>query len=447
MSKILFSIQPTNDLGLLAQSLPAARELRNRSHEVIFSAGVNSPNTVLQDEGFKNYYVDYLMHHILLGDLRFTNFVKLFFSKHIINNFRVLTWYSKFIENAQTTEVWNFDHFMFLMGMDNENYTNEVIKSFQRLLKKQKPDVVVNLWNPYMTIAAKIEKIPLVSIIQSDIHPESAGFIWWKKKPTTIPSPVKTVNEILRKNKLPVLSSVADLCIGDLTLIVGTPETSSLPLEKEANYVGTLLLQNEESALPKNIRDLDHHIPIIWVYPGNLKYAKNRESSFDSIIVLEACIKVLGKMDVTVVLSTGYHKIPKKFFPLPQNFITVPYVPGISMAQKSDLIIHHGGLGTTQTVLYAGTPSIVIPTYSERESNARRICKAGTGEIVLPQSYDNSAKKYIDEEELYKKIRCVLDEKRYKENAVKISERLKKIHGNVKVADSIEKLLTLHKNN
>jgi len=441
MSKILFSLQPTDDLGLLAQALPIARELRNRGHEVIFSAGANAPNAVLKSEGFKNLCVDYLLHHIMLGDIRPINIIKLLLSRHVIKNINILKWYSAFRKQTQTAEVWNFDHFMYLMGMGHEQYTIGVIGASQRLLHKLRPDIVVNLWNPYMAIAAKIENIPLVSVIQADIHPQSKGFIWWREKPETIPSPVNTVNRILKDNQLPLLTAVSDLCAGDLTLVVGTPETEPLQVEPRPNYIGTLLLQNKKTSLPQNIRDLKGDKPLIWVYPGKLKYVKNSDSSFDSIIVLEACIRVLGKMNVKVVVSTGHHSIPQHLLPLPKNFIAVSFVPGTSMAEKSDMVIHHGGLGSTHTAWYTGTPSIVIPTFSERESNARRTVAVGTGEIVLPQVHKQTEKKYIDEEEFYKKISQVLNEKQYKEKASTLSERLKQYDGGIIASDSIEKFI------
>jgi len=47
------------------------------------------------------------------------------------------------------------------------------------------------------------------------------------------------------------------------------------------------------------------------------------------------------------------------------------------MAERSDLLIHHGGYGSCQTGLVTGTPAVIIPTYAERESNARRIAALG----------------------------------------------------------------------
>ena len=99
------------------------------------------------------------------------------------------------------------------------------------------------------------------------------------------------------------------------------------------------------------------------------------------------------------------------------------------MAEKSDLMIHHGGYGSCQTGLYMGTPAVIIPTYSERECNARRVIAQGAGEMVLP-TYDASGKKMkIDSVELAAKVRKVLLTTSYKENAKRISIKLREYGG------------------
>jgi len=53
------------------------------------------------------------------------------------------------------------------------------------------------------------------------------------------------------------------------------------------------------------------------------------------------------------------------------------------MAERCDMMLHHGGYGSSQTGLYTGTPSFAIPTYSEHEV----YCKFGLGEKVLISKY------------------------------------------------------------
>jgi UDP:flavonoid glycosyltransferase YjiC (YdhE family) len=199
----------------------------------------------------------------------------------------------------------------------------------------------------------------------------------------------------LAKYSLPAVEKMGELLIGDLTMVLGLPETDPLPETADVSYIGPVLWQKQQEQLPDWINDLSKEQPLIWLYTGNLQYVKGRRTSGDSSIVLEACIEALGNLSVQVVLTTGHHSLPGRFVPLPSNFRYEPYVPGISMAERSDLLIHHGGYGSCQTGLYAGTPALIIPTYSERESNARRIAAQGAGDYVLPKSDATGKNKWI----------------------------------------------------
>ena len=125
-----------------------------------------------------------------------------------------------------------------------------------------------------------------------------------------------------------------------------------------------------------------------------------------------------------VVVTTGHHALPRKLSKLPSNFHYEPYLPGIAMAERSDLLIHHGGYGSCQTGLYTGTPAVIIPTFSERESNARRVAAVGAGEFVSLADRDTTSKRELANEVL-SKARRVLSESSYARHAKEISRKMK----------------------
>ena len=325
--------------------------------------------------------------------------------------------------------------------MCNVKYTQATVETLSKIIVKHKPDAVVNFWNPFMSIATKINNTPLISVIQADLHPQSKGFIWWKEPPDKLPTPIPAINKVMAENHLSAIHSVGELSLGDLTLVLGIPETDPLPDAININYIGTLLLQNQNEKLPDWMENLRKDQPVIWLYPGNIQYIKGHDSPFDGMVILKACIKVLRNMNVQVILSTGHHALPEDVLPLPSNFRYTPFVPGLLMAERCDMMIHHGGYGSSQTGLYAGTPALVIPTYSERESNARRIAAIGAGEFILPLTDVSGKKKTLDTSELHTKIERVLSDKSYKENARRISKKLKKFCGTSQAASLIEKFI------
>lgn len=297
-------------------------------------------------------------------------------------------------------------------------------------------DVVVDAWNPFACIAARVLQKPLVSIIQADMHPDSRGFIWWKNPPPKLPTAVPIINKALSRYCLAPVRKTEEFFVGDLTLVVGMPETDPLPDAANVVYIGPMLWQKTAEGLPDWVNTLSRGKPVIWVYSGNPKYAPVR-SPVDSLVVLQACITALADEDVQVVLTTGHHPLPKRLLPLPANFHYALFVPGLDMAKRSDVLIHHGGYGSCQTGLYVGTPAVIIPTYSERESNARRVAAVGAGEIVLPTE-GTWGKKYVDVEELRTKVRSVLSDLSYKENAIRISAKMQAYGGASAAARLIE---------
>jgi UDP:flavonoid glycosyltransferase YjiC (YdhE family) len=174
--------------------------------------------------------------------------------------------------------------------------------------------------------------------------------------------------------------------------------------------------------------------PVIWVYSGNPRYG-SADTMLDSIVVLEACLSSLVGMDPSIVLTTGHHELPKELS-LPANFYHAKYVPGSRMAAKADLLIHHGGYGSCQTSLWAGKPSVIIPTFSERLSNAKRLERIGAAILVEP-TIDRGRKK-VAPDELRRAVATALSDPGYPQNARSAREQLASLGGAKRAADRIE---------
>jgi UDP:flavonoid glycosyltransferase YjiC (YdhE family) len=108
------------------------------------------------------------------------------------------------------------------------------------------------------------------------------------------------------------------------------------------------------------------------------------------------------------------------------------------MAERSNLLIHHGGYGSCQTGLYTGKPALIIPTFSERESNARRIAAQGAADYVLPTSDATGRKKHVSANEVRTKVFRILSDSSFAENAMRIRERMRSLGGAPEAARMIE---------
>jgi len=224
---------------------------------------------------------------------------------------------------------------------------------------------------------------------------------------------------------------------GELVLIVGTPETDPLPSNANAVYVGPIVWQRGNGALPESVTALRRDRHVIWLYPGNPRYAESARFA-DSRVVIRAAVEAFADSRIHVVLTTGHQPLPKELKRLPDNFVLLPYLPGIAMAEYSDLMIHHGGHSSVMTGLLAGTPHVMVPTYSERESNARRITELGAGQFVLP-TISESGKKWLDVAGLKVKVDRVLTNSRYRERTRQLARLMRAYGGALEVANRIER--------
>jgi len=82
---------------------------------------------------------------------------------------------------------------------------------------------------------------------------------------------------------------------------------------------------------------------------------------------------------------------------------------------------------------------VIIPTFSERESNARRIASLGAGEFILPKT-NADGMKLIDINLLRKKVKEVLATPTYRESAKKYGEVLRSYGGIDGAVDLIENM-------
>ncbi|MHA2249269.1 MAG: nucleotide disphospho-sugar-binding domain-containing protein [Candidatus Kariarchaeaceae archaeon] len=443
MKKCLFSTLPSNDFGLLTRALPIAKELEKLGHQVIFCNPAKSPGLLIKEAGFDNRIPEEPFFRLITSGSSFKNLSKLLFTKNVFRNMRNIFKFLRAHKKYSTDEIWTLDHFMVFFGMLEEEFIHINVEAYIELIKNTEVEIVIDFWNPFACIAARVLDVPLISVIQADGHPQSKGFIWWKEKPNNLPSPINSINQVLSKYDLFPIEQTGELFLGNQTLVVGIPKLDPLPQSAEVTYIGPILWEKDHAILPNWIQELNNDLPIIWLYPGNLQYSRRSKTAFDSQIVLDACISAFDNQEMHVVLTTGHHELPAKYQKLPTNFQHASYIPaGLALAKKCDLLVHHGGYGSSQTGLFTGTPALVIPTFSERESNARRIASAKAGDYVLPTSDSRGVGKKVDPSTVRQRALNILGDPTYLENARIIQKTLESYGGASEAAGIIDNFLS-----
>jgi UDP:flavonoid glycosyltransferase YjiC (YdhE family) len=83
------------------------------------------------------------------------------------------------------------------------------------------------------------------------------------------------------------------------------------------------------------------------------------------------------------------------------------------------------------------SPAVIMPTITERESNARRLASLGAGEVVMPVDGADGEKR-VDVAEFGMKVMRVLNQPSYRQSAKRVAESMRHFGGALAAADRIE---------
>lgn len=93
-----------------------------------------------------------------------------------------------------------------------------------------------------------------------------------------------------------------------------------------------------------------------------------------------AALDVLADQPVRVLLTTGRAIEPGALAPVPDNARVEQWLPQASVMPHTDLIVGHGGFGTTVAALAAGVPQVVVPLFAyDQFVNAEQVATVGAG--------------------------------------------------------------------
>lgn len=121
---------------------------------------------------------------------------------------------------------------------------------------------------------------------------------------------------------------------------------------------------------------LDSGAPPIVVTPGSAM-AHGR-------FFLSRALDAAGELGLRVVVVTPYRaQLPAT---LPASVLHVPYAPFDLLSRRAAAFVHHGGIGTSATVLAAGKPQLVVPFAFDQPDNAARLRRLGVAATVLPDA-------------------------------------------------------------
>lgn len=97
--------------------------------------------------------------------------------------------------------------------------------------------------------------------------------------------------------------------------------------------------------------------------------------------LLPSVIRAVCELDVEVVAAVSAAQVPL-LGPLPPNVRVVVDAPLHDLLPACDMVIAHGGAGTTLTALHHGLPLLLVPQLPDHSGHASRVLASGAGEVL-----------------------------------------------------------------
>jgi hypothetical protein len=96
-------------------------------------------------------------------------------------------------------------------------------------------------------------------------------------------------------------------------------------------------------------------------------------------------LEAVKRTNARVLLTVGRRFDASILGPVPPNVHLEPWINQARVLDHADLVVCHGGSGTTLAALAAGVPLVIVPLFADQFENARRIGATRAGRVVETQ--------------------------------------------------------------
>ena len=106
--------------------------------------------------------------------------------------------------------------------------------------------------------------------------------------------------------------------------------------------------------------------------------------------MLTTAIEGLATLDARVVVAAGRVRLDQ-LGDVPDNVTVQTWVPQAALLPHVEVVVHHGGSGTTLGALTVGAPQLILPQRADHFANADALRAAGAGLRLLPDELSANA--------------------------------------------------------
>ena len=90
-------------------------------------------------------------------------------------------------------------------------------------------------------------------------------------------------------------------------------------------------------------------------------------------------LAAVAGIEARVLLTVGRHYDAAQLGTLPDNVHVEPWVDQADVFAEAEVVVCHGGSGTTFGSLAAGIPVVVVPLFADQFANGAKVTDAGAG--------------------------------------------------------------------
>ncbi len=224
---------------------------------------------------------------------------------------------------------------------------------------------------------------------------------------------ISPFNQLASELGLPQYKSTLDMMAGDLTLVMDAPEILGISPEELEQYV-----PRHPKFFHRNPK-YRYGGPCFARLPGEIPepVRKHFETSRTKLFcgmgvsgspeVLQSVIDIVTELDLqalvvtTTILGEGVRSASERV-------MVVSHVPAHLANPLADVAITHGGAGTVQTAIHAGTPLVGVPMHGEQAGNIALVQRQGAG-IML-------SRKAVNRRRLAAALERIVTDDAYREN-------------------------------
>ncbi|GAB2834161.1 glycosyltransferase [Lentzea nigeriaca] len=131
---------------------------------------------------------------------------------------------------------------------------------------------------------------------------------------------------------------------------------------------------------------------------------------------LSPLLRSLSTLDVEVVVTLGLAARSEEFDVDHERVTFVGFTPMEDLLDGVDVVVTHGGAGTTSAALMKGVPLVVLPQGADQFFQAERVAAAGAGIALNPPAQTPEA--------LVAAVKTVLEDVSFRENVTTIAKEI-----------------------